>query len=172
MITEVQTHRGIAGLTVGLGSVWVPCGGCPDATNQVIRIDSATNQIAASIDVPTAPSGHIAVGHGSVWLLDRRGERWISRRRDDFFQPQAMWLVGGVGKVLYRIDPDRNVVGDKRDLGGDVHALAIGETAVWVAKNDRLLKIDADTLSVMAEMRLELWPEDIAVTDGVVWVGH
>jgi YVTN family beta-propeller protein len=127
-------------------AVWV----LTPADNRVVRIDPATNQVAATIGVGRAP-GAVTVAGGVVWVaLPERG--------------------------LGRIDPAGNrstVVDVPRCCDG---ALAAGEGALWVANHGdgTLVRVDAATGRVAARIPLprttQQRPHQVAVGDGAIWV--
>jgi streptogramin lyase len=74
---------GGAGLTIGAGSVWVTgsvedLADPPIGTDAVlVRIDPATNEVAATIPLGDGSGGDVAVDEGGVWVViggDERGQ--------------------------------------------------------------------------------------------------
>lgn len=112
--------------------------------------------VVAKIRVQHA-SGELAAGLGGVWAMT-----------DD-------------GTTLYRIDPKRNAVVARIDLGmheacpafpqscGEV---AVGDHAVWVAEPaaDEVARIDPQTNGIVATIPVDKQPAGVAVSRGAVWV--
>src|SRR5215211_6987424 len=143
-------------------AVWV----LTPTDNRVVRIDPATNDVAATIAVGRAPSG-LAVGAGAVWV-SRRSDGTVVRIDPAANHvaatigvgraPGAVTVAGGVVWValpergLGRIDPASNqstIVPIARCCDGE---LAAGEGALWVANrgDDTLVRVDAATGRVAA----------------------
>lgn len=159
-----------SGLAYGEGALWVSTGSTADTldfgtiTTAVVRVDPDTDQQGDPIKLrPTAaPVGfhhsgsQIAVGGGSVWVIDGAGsvERVdpTTRRsqviRDDGYQASAItygdgaaWVLGErvgqgspEGPFVWRIDPRNlhpsDLIGVHVSGGSD---LAAGAGSVWVA---------------------------------------
>jgi YVTN family beta-propeller protein len=121
-------------LTVTDDAVWV----ADYWSNQVVRIDPATNQVVAQIEF-TSASGilegprQVAVGAGGVWVTTRFGDALVridpatnqivaSIKQLKVYGSQAMvsspygvvvdatgvWLTGGNASGLYLVDPATN----------------------------------------------------------------
>ena len=118
----------------------------------MLRVDTATNTVAATIPVPGGPVG-VAFGAGSLWVSS-----------DD-------------GKVA-RIDPATNSIVatiSTQDTGGYV---AFGGGAVWVTNpghegqaDGTLTRIDPATNGVTASVIVGAWPWRLAYAGGSVWIG-
>ena len=109
-------------LAVGEGAVWVVSrrvafsaltgvprtGGASILRGFVSRIDPATNAVVATIQVGADPFA-VAVGHGSVWVANRRGF------------------------TISRVDPGTNRVVASIPVGNRPQGIAAGDEGVWVS---------------------------------------
>ena len=114
-----------------------------------MRVDAATGEIAAVIEVPGSPTD-LAVGPEAVWVTVRDREGDMVVRIDPVGNEvvaaieigtsllavaageEGVWAGGATG-VLVRIDPASNTVALKVDIEGDVGDVVVGENGVWVA---------------------------------------
>ncbi|MBD0328776.1 MAG: winged helix-turn-helix domain-containing protein [Thermoleophilia bacterium] len=145
---EGDAERSVA---VAGGSVWVtnPVTRYPqhERLGRVARLDAATGEVLARIPVPAPPLA-IAADARAVWVALERGEQlWRIDPTDEVASAavrvpggvidvavdrRAVWALGREGAVS-RIDPVRNVVVARAELGRAAIALAAGHGAVWVA---------------------------------------
>lgn len=140
--------------------VWVTVNRGERGDHRIVRIDPATNRVAAKIPVDGSPH-RIAAGEGSVWVTG------------DF---------GRGGDVLHRIDPETNrVVATIPFPGRSAGPVATGHGAVWLvltgdeAATVSLARIDPRTNKVGLTIPLEAGAarhsfDELAVSDGAVWV--
>jgi hypothetical protein len=144
------------GMTAGAGALWVA------GSEEVIRIDPATNSVAARI--PVAPTGSgpagVAVGAGAVWV--------------PVAVPGALWGIDPKsGKVTAKIP-----LGGP--LGGPLSVSAAGDS-VWVAccgeggtgasaSGGRLLRVDPRRKRVVADIPLASSPVAVAADASAAWV--
>ena len=156
-VVRVGPHP--ADVAVGEGAVWVsvPAQG-PEQDNLVVRVDSVTNEVVATI-VVDGYIEEIAAGAGGVWGAGIR--------------------FSGPGDSLYvdRIDPTSNQVVARIE---DVSApLAVGEGTLWAVDRagaragpdgSSLLRIDPATNQVAARIPLGVVAWDIEYGEGYVWV--
>jgi serine/threonine protein kinase len=110
------------------------------------RLDPATGELAARIAIGPHPMD-VAVGEGSVWVLDKDGS-------------------------VYRIDPVTNKATVIRGVGQDPTAIAAGEGGVWVADGSKraVRKIDPASNRVVASMHVSGFAYDVAAGEGGIWV--
>ena len=138
--------------------------------NKLIRVDPATNSVAATIDVGTFPSG-VAIGGGSVWVYNLADHTVseIEARTNEVVQTtrvstvptdvgagagpvlaadaEGVWVIGRVGNesVLTRIGSDGRGTREHR-LEGELKAIAVGEGAVWIlghrGRSDSIIRVD------------------------------
>jgi hypothetical protein len=143
-------------MAAGAGAVWVV------GSDEVTRIDPATNGVRARIPVAATGSGPaaVAVGAGAVWV------------------PVA------VPAGLWGIDPGSNKVTARIPLGGplrgSISVSAAGDT-VWVAccgeagtgstsSGGRLLRVDPRRKRVVADIHLPASPAAVAADATGAWV--
>ena len=137
----------LSGLAVGAGAVWV-AGGITGADHGgITRIDPATNQVVATIEVERWPAQVVAL--------------------DD-----AVWVTHSVTPFLTRIDPATNAISATLNLECPTMGLAADATGVWAACVDVpvLLRIDPLTNQVAARIAIGPRSEDVAVGPNGVWV--
>lgn len=142
----------------GFGSLWVVGVTCSDTTGYdgvVSRVDAATGEILANIQVGDIPFG-IAAGENAMWV-----------GRD----------IGGDGQSgqVIRIDPATNTIEARIETEHGVRQVVTGEGAVWVrvltgddSATPGVLRIDPHTNAVSAKLAPGAWA--VAVGDGGVWV--
>jgi virginiamycin B lyase len=156
VVATVGTDGISSSMAAGAGALWVAGSG------QVIRIDPATNSVAARIPVVAGGAGPagMAVGAGAVWV--------------PLAVPGALW----------GIDPATDKVSSKISLGGplsgSISVSAAGDT-VWVAccgesgtgastSGGRLLRVDPRRKRVVADIALNASPVAIAADASAAWV--
>jgi YVTN family beta-propeller protein len=136
-------------LVLGAASVWTT-----DATG-LVRIDARTGSRRAHIALPFLDNGfgtpNLAVGFGSVWILDQDGS------------------------TVWRVDTATNRVVGTITVGTHPTGVAIGAGAVWVASADgTVARIDPAGAQgvgqVVRSVRVGGTPSAIAVGDDAVWV--
>jgi hypothetical protein len=159
-------------LVAGEGSVWVAMF-ADDGTAgaHILRIDSGTGDVVASIPVESVPTwetggGGLAIGHGSVW---------VAGRVDVPGGPNSPG--GGFDGVLLRIDPATNQVVARIPLGGDSAAdVAVDASGVWVSMfgdshAPQVVRVSPDTGQVAATIPLEVtYARHIFSAGGWIWV--
>jgi len=122
-------------------AVWVATG-----PRSLVRIDPATNELAATIDVGHVPVS-VACGAGAVW-------------------------VATIAERALRIEPQTNAITAEASIGDPV-AVAVGEEAVWVADaRGRLWSIDPDTATVIQTITVGRGPVGLFAGDGAVWLAN
>jgi YVTN family beta-propeller protein len=128
---------------------------------RVVRIDTATAQVVASIDVPAADQ--IAINEHGVWVssLDLNNQ-------DDL----GAWNPYGA-PFITRIDPATNAVVETIPFEVGITGIAAGEGALWVCSfwNDTVWRLDPQTGETVAEIALGD-PQSLAAGDGAVWVNR
>jgi YVTN family beta-propeller protein len=156
IVATIGTDGFSFSMAAGAGALWVA------GSDQVTRIDPATNSVDARIPVAATGAGPagVAVGAGAVWV------------------PVA------VPGALWGIDPATDKVTSKISLGGPlsgaISVSAAGDT-VWVAccgqsgagastSGGRLLRIDPRRRQVVADIALNASPVAIAADASAAWV--
>jgi len=144
---EIETNEICLAMDEGFGSLWA--GDCVD--NTLLRIDVATGELVATIDLPFASipdESSVAVGDDSVWMLST-----------------------GTQPDLVRIDPATNEVADTFPAPSDATAVRAGGGSLWITRASRgqLLRVDPATGEELAE--IDVAPESIflAFGEGGVW---
>jgi YVTN family beta-propeller protein len=157
-------HRGPGGphaVGFGLGSVWISAGNAPSTSGRygdVVRIDPATNEIQATISLPSSASacGGFAITDLAVWMPSC------------FDQP-----------VLVRIDPSTNKVAATIALGGYGGDPVLIDGALWftiTSEGDidptRIVRIDPSTNTIDRVISLgdAFRGETMVVASGSLWV--
>jgi class 3 adenylate cyclase/DNA-binding beta-propeller fold protein YncE len=157
--TPIGFGHPIDGLAAGGGYIWVASW----REGVVRRIDPSLNSPVggdrivfrrAAARPPPTPIIHrrpvaIVFGNGSLWVGDQ-----------DY-------------GVLRRIDPDTHrVVGRIKNV--DPQALAFGDGIVWMvsAQDEEVIKVDANTASILIRQPVQAYPHGIVVGEEAVWVAH
>jgi serine/threonine-protein kinase len=146
VVKTIKLDRGIAGVSVGDGSVWV----CNPWTGAVLRIEPTSGRVVARIAVGGHP-GAIAFGGGRVWVADRRAG--------------GITVINAAGNRVFA----RGVPPESTPL-----RLAFGAGALWVssASSGMLHRINPATLEPSARIRVGRGPAGVTVGGGLVWVAN
>jgi DNA-binding beta-propeller fold protein YncE/predicted Ser/Thr protein kinase len=143
--SKAQIGRGVSGVTIGAGSVWVS----NPRTGTVLRIDPP-GRVTARIAVGGSP-GAIVAGGGRVWVADLggRGVTAIDART-------AQVVKRGLGTHAAPL------------------RLAVGAGGLWVssASTATVRRIDLGTLAVGTPILAGRGPAGITVGHGLVWVAN
>jgi streptogramin lyase len=156
VIASVPLGAGLAGWAAALGddALWLASSELYRGPARLVRIDTRTNQIAATIELDR-PSRYLAVGEGAVWVTT-----------------PVEW--DGPGSLV-RIDPATNRVVATIDLGRGAGAVAVGGGFVWVANrsHDTVTKIDPKSNKVVGKpIVVGGEPGDVAVGLGALWIAN
>ncbi len=160
-------------------SVWI-CAG----THHVLRIDPATNETFAIIDVGHVPVG-VAVGDEAVWVVTT-AERALriephtntATTEVPIGYPvaltagkQAVWVSDSRGQV-WRINPHTGTVTQTTPVGRGLVGLCATDGAVFAANNadGTVVQIDPQDGRVVRLIPVGHAPTDVAAWDGTVWV--
>lgn len=170
---------------VGEGGAWLIIG---KDQRQLVRIDPATNRIAATYPVPGTPSA-VRAGGGAIWVSDP--DRSAVHRVDPktgaiaatiatgsaprfiAFGAGALWTLDQDAGSVSKIDPATNTVSATIDIGAPVEGgdIAVGGGFVWARGNPTLLvKIDPKTDTVVAVYGPPSGSGSVAADDAAVWV--
>ena len=187
---RVQARIVTPGQPIGVayagGSAWVTS----FDRNAVLRIDQATNKVAAVVPVGQGPIGVVA-GAGAVWVADWSGgavtriDPATNRATATIpvgpsegpegmaFGAGAVWISHKEGAVT-RIDPESNSIVARIPVDREARYLAVGDGAVWVTSFDlgTVQRIDPATNRVVKTIRLGFLsgPQGVAVRGSTVWV--
>jgi DNA-binding beta-propeller fold protein YncE len=160
-------------------SVWIGSG-----THHVIRIDPATNEPSAIIDVGRVPVG-VALGEEALWVVTiaERALRIEPRTNKATTEvpigypvaltagKQAVWVSDSHGQV-WRINPDTGTVTQTTPVGRGLVGLCATDGGVWAASNadGTVVQIDPQDGRVVGLIPVGHAPTDVASSDGTVWV--
>jgi DNA-binding SARP family transcriptional activator len=160
-------------------SVWIAAG-----PHHVIRIDPATNEPVAIIDVANVPVG-VALGEDALWVVTtaERAVRIEPRTNTATTEvpigypvaltagKQAVWVSDVRGQV-WRINPDTGMVTQTTAIGRGLVGLCAPAEAVFAANNadGTIVQIDPQDGRVVGVIPVGHAPTDVAFCDGNVWV--
>jgi DNA-binding SARP family transcriptional activator/glutamine cyclotransferase len=160
-------------------SVWIAAG-----PHHVLRIDPATNEPFAIIDVGRAPVG-VALGEEALWVVTtaERALRIESHTNTATTEvpigyplaltagEQAVWVSDSRGQV-WRINPDTGTVTQTTPVGGGLVGLCATDGAVFAANNadGTVVRIDPQDGRVVGVVPVGHAPTDVASWDRTVWV--
>ncbi len=161
-------------------SVWIAAG-----PHHVLRIDPATNEPSAIIDVGWVPVG-VAVGEEAVWVVTTaeralRIEPHTNTATTEVpigWPPvaltvgkQAVWVSDERGQI-WRINPHTGTVTQTTHVGGGLMGLCATDGAVFAANNadGTVVEIDPQDGRVVRHIPVGHAPTDVASWDGTVWV--
>jgi hypothetical protein len=155
VVATIGTGGFSHGMAAGAGALWVV------GSDEINRIDPASDTVTASIPVGATGSGpaSVAVGAGAVWV--------------PVAVPGTLWGINpGTNKVTSRIPLDG-------PLRGSI-SVSAGHDAVWVAccgqgpgasaSGGRLLRVDPRRKRVVADIALPASPVAVAADDAGAWV--
>ena len=130
LLGEIETNEICLAMDEGFGSLWA--GDCVD--NTLLRIDVATGELVATIDLPFASipdESSVAVGDDGVWMLST-----------------------GTQPDLVRIDPATNEVTETFPAPSEATAVRAGDGSLWItrASTGQLLRVDPATGQELAEI--------------------
>lgn len=160
-------------------SVWIASG-----THHVLRIDPATNEPSAIIDVGHVPIG-VALGAEALWVVTI-GERALriephtnaATTEVPIGYPvaltagkQAVWVSDERGQV-WRINPDTGTVTQTTRVGRALVGLCATDGAVFAADNadGTVVQIDPQDGRVVGLIPVGHAPTDVASLGGTLWV--
>ena len=161
-------------------SAWIAAG-----PHHVLRIDPATNEPSAIIDVGRVPVS-VAVGEEAVWVATTaerilRIERHTNTATTEVpigslpvaltAGKQAVWVADERGQV-WRINPDTGTVTQTTPVYGGLMGLCATDGAVFAANNGdgTVVRIDPQDGRVVGVIPVGHAPTDVAFRDGTVWV--
>jgi YVTN family beta-propeller protein len=112
VVKTVHLNKGLAGIAIGEGAVWVAATGFPGT---VFRIDPVTYQIVATI-----PAGGSATGQPAGIVTDSG----------------VVWVTDSLSGSIVRIAVAGNDVQAPIEVGKDITGMAVGLGAVWVTVDE------------------------------------
>jgi streptogramin lyase len=123
--------------------VWV----LDHSASTLVRIDPATNEIAASVALGTGFSNGLGLAAGRLWTFNQSG-----------------------GAVL-GVDPKTAKIVVTVRLGADGDTFAVGDEAAWLVTGGKLARIDGKTAKVtMLPIPASCEVAGLAVGGGFVWL--
>ena len=163
----------------GDDSIWVAVG-----PRHVVRIDSATNEIAATIDVRHVPVS-VALGGGALWAVTvaERAVRIepgtnaatievpIGYPVADEAGEKEVWVADSQGRI-WRIDSATAAVSQTISVGRGLAGLCAAAGAIWAANNadGTVAQVDPQDGRVVGHVTVGHAPTDVAFADGNIWV--
>lgn len=142
----IRLPRGITGVTIGGGSVWVSS----PRRGEVLRVDTDSGQVTTRIDVGGRP-GAIVTGGGRIWVADDAGG--------------GVTAINVAGGRIFQ----RGIAPHVAPL-----RLAVGAGGVWVssATTGAVRRIDLSTATAGAPIPAGRGPAGVTVGGGLVWVAN
>jgi streptogramin lyase len=142
--SRIHPDLGARGVAARGAGVWLL------GAQHLLRIDERLNDVDLSVPLSGNPVA-VAVGEDAVWAT------FVDRER----------LIG----TLVRVG-EPGTVQASAEIGADVGAVALGSGSVWVASlSDRsVVRVDAETMEVVARIRVGALPTGIAAGNDAVWV--
>jgi hypothetical protein len=163
------------GLGVGFGSVWTCAPSQTDDTDDVVRIDSRTHRVVATLKVgKSSRQGHLVTGMGRVWVINSSpagstlvGIDPVTNKSDPpiplgmlatelTIDDKLVWAVGSATGQVVGVDPRQRKVVRRIDglgrLGGPSAITVGGGTLLWVSGDDATAGIDRDSGRVVVEV--------------------
>jgi YVTN family beta-propeller protein len=156
VVATIGTDGFASAMATGAGALWVA------GSDQVSRIDPATDRVTARVPVGATGSGPAAVAFGAG----------------------AVWVPVAVPGALWAIDPESNKVTARVPLGGPLRGpVSVSATrgAVWItccgdsgsgvsATGGTLFHVDPRRKRVVAEIPLPATPVAVAADPSAAWV--
>lgn len=135
-------------LVAGEGAIWVV--GARSNEGELWRIDPSTDQAQL-----------VAGTKGAWWPAVDEGAAWVTTCHPD--QPRTDCAEAD----LFRIDPSSGTVTSSLRLPAPPMAIAAGLGSVWVSANERLLKIDPQSMTIMRTFSVHT--NLLGIADGYLW---
>jgi len=193
-VSELDAHSGRVRRTVAVGdrpssvavtpdAVWV----ATDRGGTLERIDRRRGEVVARIDIGAAigTGRQVAAGLGAIWVT---GTDNVSRvdpatnaitatvrvdsPNDVTVGHDAVWVASIDDDVLTRIDPVRNRVAGRLQVGHLPSAVAVAAGFLWVVNNAdaTVTQLDETTGEVTGEIEVGAYSYDVAAGGGAIWV--
>ena len=160
-------------------AVWIAAG-----PHHTVRVDPATNEPVALIDVLNVPVG-VALGEGALWVVTV-AERLVRLEPEvnavtaevAIGYPIALtagargiWVSDSRGRV-WQIDPETTTVTHTISVSGGLVGLCATDTTLWAANNAQgtLVRINPEDGLVVGTVPVGHAPTDVATCNELVWV--
>lgn len=186
----------VEAVAFGEGSLWLterftwdpgPCldnGSCAgDESGLLTRLDPETLKPLAGWKLRGAYDATVAFGAGSVWATKGGSVLEIDpdtnsvareipvgpRLRAIAFGAGSVW-VAGLGRKVFRLDPDGGTVVERIVVGGrEAFDVALGAGSLWVATPDSLARVNPEEGEVIGEIPVPQEAFEAAAGPSVVW---
>ena len=160
-------------------AVWIAAG-----PHHTVRVDPATNEPVALIDVLNVPVG-VALGEGALWVVtvaERlvRLEPEVNAVTAEVAIGYPIALTAGAGGIwvsdsrgrVWQIDPETTTVTHTISVSGGLVGLCATDTTLWAANNAQgtLVRINAEDGLVVGTVPVGHAPTDVATCNELVWV--
>jgi DNA-binding beta-propeller fold protein YncE len=176
----------------GAAGVWVVC--CGGETflgpSRLVRVDPATNRVVAQVLLPGLPDA-VGVGPSGVWVRAAAGPVWridpVTNRvvaqvtvphglsgtqGSVLVAHDAVWVSDPASRSVVRVDPRRNRVTGRFEVGGSPLAAGPDQT-VLAASGGRVLGLGRRTVrSARVEGLIGDYAIAFAVVGGTIWVAE
>lgn len=153
-VVAALSPGGVVSLAAGEGAIWAVL----LEANDVLRIDPATNQVAATIPInDSTVGGFVTVAHGSVWATTVRGN-------------QVTRIDPRTNRVVAEIPLEQSAFGITA-LGGSVWVgtVAFGPEGVR-PETGEVVRIDPRTNRIVGRVRVPD-PKGMVVHGDTLWMG-
>jgi DNA-binding beta-propeller fold protein YncE/predicted Ser/Thr protein kinase len=186
VVSKRQVGRGVAGVTIGAGSVWVS----NPRTGTVLRFNPA-GKVTARLRLGGRP-GAIVSGGGRIWVADEDGAgvtaidgpkaRVIRRGLAPHVAPLrlavgagGLWVSSAGTGTVRRIDLGTLAVGPPILAGRGPAGVTVGHGLVWVAnsRSASVTRVDPSTHSILGDpIAVGEQPGGIDAGTEAVWVAN
>lgn len=183
-----QVGRSTFELTAGDDALFTTAG---DKERRLLRIDTATGEVAWKKKVPAKDLPYLAFGQGLVWVSGAEGDDGPEIRSYDpsdgslvskvpgtviAFAPDGTgWTVRDKGETLRRVDADSHEVTDEYDMDAKLAPrITASDDAAYVQRKGRefdttLARVDATTGEITVEDATQIGDFDARVDAEGVW---
>jgi DNA-binding SARP family transcriptional activator/DNA-binding beta-propeller fold protein YncE len=160
-------------------SVWIAAG-----PRHVLRIDPATNEPSATIDVGHVPVG-LTLGEESLWVVTTAERALRIEPHNNTITAEvpieypvaltagrrAVWVSDWQGQV-WRINPDTGALTQTIPVGGGLLGMCATDGVVFAANNTdgTVVQIDPQDGRVVGLVPVGHAPTDVASWNGTLWV--
>jgi hypothetical protein len=179
-------------IAAGHGALWITTG----SDGHVLRVDPASENVTAKIDVREGPVTDLTMSEDAVWAsatsdlvrIDPMTNEVVDRLRsptgfgDIAFGKSGLWVITGAGRdgEVWQIDPATNDVRQRIPLANPSfwNEIAVGDESVWVTSSPtvhqagaalvHLYRIDPSSGDITADIPLGQGPTDLGPGEGAV----
>jgi YVTN family beta-propeller protein len=157
--------------------------------DNVARLGSTTNTVAATIRVGARPCSGLAAAFGSLWVpncgdqtltrVDLKSGAVTATIKTTIANSEgsivagagSIWILTDAKGTLARFDPATNTLVAEVYVAAGSYGLAYGEDALWVTSSERntVTRVDPATNLIVETIAVGKTPRFIAAGDGAVW---